>query len=143
MVGMEVLDISGVTDSLDNDYATQASGALEALKGHDLIVIHIEAPDEAAHTGSIDDKIEAIQRVDNEVVSRLRSWQVDDLRMLILPDHPTPIKLQTHTADPVPFMLWGEGVTTNGAQRFTEAEAKSTGLFIDEGYKIIGRLRGQ
>jgi 2,3-bisphosphoglycerate-independent phosphoglycerate mutase len=143
MVGMEVLDIAGVTDSLDNDYAAQASGALEALKGHDLIVIHIEAPDEAAHTGSIDDKIEAIQRVDNEVVSRLRSWQADDLRMLILPDHPTPIKLQTHTADPVPFMLWGEGVTTNGAQRFTEAETKSTGLFIDEGYKIIGRLRGQ
>jgi len=143
MVGMEVLDIAGVTDGLDNDYAAQATGALEVLKGHDLVVIHIEAPDEAAHAGSIDDKIEAIQRVDNEVVSRLRSWQVDGLRVLIMPDHPTPIKTRTHSPDPVPFMLWGAGFTTNGARRFTEAEAKGTGLFIDEGYNIMGRLIGR
>ncbi len=142
MVGMEVLGIAGVTDSLDNDYAAQATGALEALKGHDLVIIHIEAPDEAAHTGAIDDKVEAIQMVDSEVVSRLRSWRADGLRVLIMPDHPTPIKTQTHSDDPVPFMLWGAGFTANGAQRFTEAEAKSTGLFIDEGYKIMGRLRG-
>ena len=140
MAGMEILDIKGVTDGLDNDYAAQAAGALEALGRHDLVVIHIEAPDEAAHAGSIDDKIEAIQRVDSEVVSRLRSWQGDDLRVLVMPDHPTPIKVQTHTADPVPFLLWGEGIKANGARRFTEAEAKSTGVFIEEGYKIMGRL---
>ena len=140
LVGMEVLDTAGVTDGLDNDYAAQANGALAALREHDLVVVHIEAPDEAAHTGAVDDKIEAIQRVDNEVVGRLRSWQADSLRVLILPDHPTPIKLQTHTADPVPFMLWGAGFTANGARRFTEAEAESTGLFIDEGYNIMGRL---
>ena len=140
MVGMEVLDIAGVTDGLDNDYTAQATGALEALKEHDLVVIHIEAPDEAAHAGAIDDKVEAIQRVDREVVSRLRSWQGDAFRVLIMPDHPTPIKVQTHTADPVPFMLWGAGFAANGAKRFTEAEAKSTGLFIEEGYNIMGRL---
>jgi len=142
MMGVEVLDIAGVTDGLDNDYAAQATGALEALSEHDLVVVHIEATDEAAHAGAIDDKIEAIQRVDNEVVGRLRSWQADGLRVLIMPDHPTPIKVQTHTADPVPFMLWGAGFTANGAQRFTEAEAKSTGLFIDEGYNIMRRLIG-
>jgi 2,3-bisphosphoglycerate-independent phosphoglycerate mutase len=142
MVGMEVLDIVGVTDGLDNDYAAQATGALEALREHDMVVIHVEAPDEAAHTGAVDDKIEAVQRVDNEVVARLRSWRADGLRVLIMPDHPTPIKFQTHTADPVPFMLWGAGFTANGAQRFTEAGAKGTGLFIDEGYKIMGRLVG-
>jgi len=140
MMGMEVLDIAGVTDGLDNDYAAQATGALEALSEHNLVVVHIEATDEAGHAGAIDDKIEAIQRVDNEVIARLRSWQADGLRVLIMPDHPTPIKLQTHTADPVPFMLWGADFTANGAQRFTEAEAKSTGLFIDEGYNIMGRL---
>ena len=142
MVGMEVLYITGVTDGLDNDYSAQANGALEALKEHDLVVIHIEAPDEAAHAGSIDDKIEAIQRVDNEVVSQLRSWQGDALRVLIMPDHSTPIQVRTHTADPVPFMLWGAGFTAIGAKRFTEAEAKKTGLFIDPGYNIMGRLRG-
>jgi 2,3-bisphosphoglycerate-independent phosphoglycerate mutase len=139
---MDILDIAGVTDGLDNDYVAQAGGALEALKERDLVVVHIEATDEAGHAGSIDGKIEAIQRVDNEVVSRLRSWPVDGIRGLIMPDHPTPIEVRTHTADPVPFMLWGAGFTANGAQRFTEAEAKSTGLFIDEGYKIMGRLVG-
>jgi 2,3-bisphosphoglycerate-independent phosphoglycerate mutase len=139
MLGMEVLEIPGVTDGLDNDYAAQTIGALEALKKHDLVVIHIEAPDEAAHGGSIDDKIAAIQRVDSEVISRLRGG----LRVLILPDHPTPIKTRTHSPEPVPFLLWGEGFSTNGGKRFTEAEAKRTGLFMEEGYKIMGRLIGR
>jgi 2,3-bisphosphoglycerate-independent phosphoglycerate mutase len=142
MVGIKVLDIAGVTDGLDNDCAAQTRGALEALKQHDLVVIHIEAPDEAAHAGSIDDKIEAIERVDREVISWLRGWQ-GGLRVLILPDHPTPIKTQTHSPEPVPFLLWGVGFTSNGAKRFTEAEAKSTGLFIEEGYNIMGRLVGR
>ncbi len=142
MMGMGVLDIAGVKDGLDNDYAAQAVGALQALEEYDLVVIHIEAPDEAAHAGSIDDKIEAIERVDSEVVSRIRSWRRDNLRTLIMPDHPTPIKTRTHSGEPVPFMLWGPGVTANGAKRFTEAAAKSTGLFIEEGYNIMGRLLG-
>jgi len=143
MMGMGVLDIPGVKDGLDNDFTAQAVGALQALKEYDLVVIHIEATDEAAHAGSIDDKIEAIQRVDREVLSRIRSWQPDSLRTLIMPDHPTPIKTQTHSDEPVPFMLWGAGFTANGAKRFTEAEAKSTGLFIDEGYNIMSRLIGK
>jgi 2,3-bisphosphoglycerate-independent phosphoglycerate mutase len=141
MAGMAVLDIPGVTDGLDNDYAAQASGALQALGKHDMVVIHVEAPDEAAHAGSIDDKVAAIERVDKEVISRLRSR--GDLRLVVLPDHPTPIKVQTHTPDPVPFLLWGEGFKSNGTQRFTEAEAKSTGLFVDNGYKMMNRLIGE
>ncbi len=142
MMGMEVLDIPGVKDGLDNDFTAQAVGALTALKEYDLVVIHIEATDEAAHAGSIDDKIEAIQRVDSEVLSQIRNWRPDNLRMLIMPDHPTPIKTQTHSGEPVPFMLWGPGFTTNGAKRFTEAEAKSTGLCVDPGYNIMSRLIG-
>jgi len=143
MMGMGVLDIPGVKDGLDNNFTAQAVGTLTALKEYDLVVIHIEATDEAAHAGSIDDKVEAIQRVDREVVSQLCSWQPDNLRMLIMPDHPTPIKTQTHSGEPVPFMLWGPGFATNGAKRFTEAEAKSTGVFIDEGYNIMSRLIGK
>ncbi len=143
MMGMDVLDISGVTDGLDNDFPAQAVGALRALAEHDLVVIHIEAPDEAAHAGSIDDKVEAIRKVDREVVSRLISFQPGELRLLVMPDHPTPIKARTHVAEPVPFMLWGPGFAGNGAQRFTEAEAKRTGFFIEEGYNIMGRLIGR
>ena len=140
MADMAVLDIPGVTDGLDNDYAAQAVGALKALEKHDLVAIHIEAPDEAAHAGSVDDKIEAIQMVDKEVVSHIRSWNPDAIRVLVLPDHPTPIKIQTHTDEPVPFMLWGSGFASNGAKGFTETEAKSTGIFIEDGYNIMTQL---
>ena len=140
MTGMEILNIPGVTDGLDNNYTAQATGALEAFKKHNLVVIHVEAPDEAAHAGSVEGKIEAIEKVDKEIVSQVRSWNKDTLRVLLLPDHSTPISVQTHVGEPVPFMLWGQGFKANGAHRFTEAEAKSTGILIEEGYKIMGRL---
>jgi len=140
MAGIEVLDISGVTDGLDNDYGTQAAGALEAFKERHLVVIHVEAPDEAAHAGSTDDKVEALERIDREVVGRLLSWEKHALRLLVMPDHATPIEIQTHAPEPVPFVLWGQGFAANGARAFTEAEAIGTGLFIEEGHTIMGRL---
>jgi 2,3-bisphosphoglycerate-independent phosphoglycerate mutase len=140
MVGMEVLDIPGVTDGMDNDYAAQATGATEALDDHDMVVIHIEAPDEVAHAGLIDEKVDAIQRVDKEVISRLRFWRPGELRLLVMPDHPTPIKVRTHTGEPVPFLVWGEGFVANGAKRFTESEAVKTDLFLDAGYTIMSQL---
>jgi len=140
MAEIEILDIAGVTDGPDNDYPGQANGALEALKEHDLCVIHVEAPDEAAHAGSTHEKIEAIQKVDREVLGRLRSYAAQPLRILVMPDHPTPIQFKTHTAEPVPFLLWGAGFNANGAGRFTEAEAIKTGVFVDPGYNIIRKL---
>ncbi len=143
MMGMGVLEIAGVRDGLDNDFAGQAAGALVALNEYDLVVIHIEAPDEAAHAGSIDDKVEAIERIDGEVLSRVRAYKGDNLSVLVMPDHSTPIRSQTHTDDPVAFLLWGLGFTSNGANRFTEAEAKNTGLFIEDGHNIMGWLVGR
>jgi 2,3-bisphosphoglycerate-independent phosphoglycerate mutase len=140
MAGMKVLDIPGVTDGLDNDYAAQAAGALKALEDNDLLVVHIEAPDEAAHAGSIDDKVEAIERIDKEVIGRLRSYQKGGLRVLAMPDHPTPIEIRTHSPEPVPFLLWGKGFSSNGAKEYSEAAAKGTGLLIADGYKIMGKL---
>jgi 2,3-bisphosphoglycerate-independent phosphoglycerate mutase len=142
MAGMEILNIKGVTDGPDNDNAAQINGALKALEKKDLVVVHIEAPDEAGHGGLIDEKIKAIEKIDEEVVGRLKDYR-GDLRVLIMPDHPTPITVRTHTPDPVPFLLWGKGITSNGASRFTEAEAKRTGVFIEEGYKIMGQLVGK
>jgi 2,3-bisphosphoglycerate-independent phosphoglycerate mutase len=138
MSDMEVLDIPGVTDGPDNDHEAQINGALEALNEKDMVMVHIEAPDEAAHSGSVDDKVKAIQDIDKQVVSRLREWRVDELRVLAMPDHPTPVSLRTHTAEPVPCLFWGTGIESNGAARFTEAEAAKTGLFIEPGYKIMG-----
>ncbi|MDD5127613.1 MAG: cofactor-independent phosphoglycerate mutase [Dehalococcoidales bacterium] len=140
MAGMDVLEIKGVTDGPDNNYAGQAAAALEALQKHDLVVIHVEAPDEAGHGGHIDEKIKAIENIDKEVVSRLRSYKDNNLRLLVMPDHPTPIKVRTHTAAPVPFLLWSAGFVSNGARRFTETEANNHGSNIEDGYKIMGKL---
>jgi 2,3-bisphosphoglycerate-independent phosphoglycerate mutase len=140
MAEMRVLDIPGITDGPDNDYVAQANGALKALEEYDLVVIHVEATDEAAHAGLIDDKVDALQIIDKEVIGRIRSLKPDKLRVLVLPDHPTPIKIQTHSAEPVPFVFWGSGFTSNGAKRFTESEAKNTGILIEEGYKIMNKL---
>jgi len=142
LMGMGILDIVGVTDGMDTDFAAQGAGALAALDRYDLVVVHIEAPDEAGHTGSVDDKVTAIQRVDAEVAAQLRSWRGEPLRVLVTPDHPTPVELRTHTPEPVPFILWGMGLSANGAGRLTEVEAAKTGLFLDPGYNIMGRLIG-
>jgi 2,3-bisphosphoglycerate-independent phosphoglycerate mutase len=141
MMGMKILDIDGVTDGPDNDYAAQAEGAIKALGDNDLVVVHIEAPDEAAHAGAINDKVKAIEMIDKEVVGRLRSYR-GDLRILAMPDHPTPIAIRTHSPEPVPFLLWGKGFEPNGARVFSEAAAKETGLFMPDGYKIMGKFVG-
>jgi 2,3-bisphosphoglycerate-independent phosphoglycerate mutase len=141
IMSMEILEIRGVTDGADSDNVAQVNGALEALKNHDLVVIHIEATDEAGHSGSVEEKVKAIEKIDKEVVGGLCQYN-GDLRVLVMPDHPTPITVRTHTADPVPFLIWGKNIKANSMKRFTEDEAAKTGVFIEEGYKIMGKLIG-
>jgi 2,3-bisphosphoglycerate-independent phosphoglycerate mutase len=143
MAKMEVIVIPGVTDGPDNDYQAQALGALKILEKQDLVVVHVEAPDEAGHGGSIEKKVESIEKTDREIVNRLRTYQTGQLRVLIMPDHPTPIEIKTHTAEPVPFLIWGPGIRSNGAQRLTEAEARRSGFFVPNGYGIINKLIGE
>jgi 2,3-bisphosphoglycerate-independent phosphoglycerate mutase len=137
MAAMDNLKIKGVTDGLDNDLAAQVDGALESLKEKDLVVIHVEAPDEMGHRGSSDDKITAIEQIDREAIRRLLNWKGGDLKVLVMPDHPTPIKLKTHCAEPVPFLIWGSGVKHRTGIRFTEAEASKTGMTVEPGYRIM------
>lgn len=137
MTGMTILDLPGITDNLQNDFAGQADGGLRALVDHDLVVIHVEAPDEAGHAGDVAEKVAAIEKIDQEVVSRLRNYPPNALRLLVMPDHPTPVSLRTHAAEQVPFLMRGPGFKPNGALRFTEAEAAGTGFGIAEGHDIM------
>ena len=140
MLDMRILSIPGVTGDVHNDYAAQMHGAMLALRDQDLVVAHVEAPDEAGHDGSVDDKVRAIECIDTEMVSTLRALGSRELRVLVAPDHPTPIKVRTHVPEPVPFLLWGSGVQPNGAARFTECEAARPGLFIDDGADLMARF---
>jgi 2,3-bisphosphoglycerate-independent phosphoglycerate mutase len=137
MTGMTILNLPGITDNLQNDFAGQAEGGLKALADHDLVVIHVEAPDEAGHAGNVAEKVAAIEKIDQEVVSRLRNYPPNALRLLVMPDHPTPVSLRTHAAEQVPFLMRGPGFKPNGALRFTEAEAARTDFGIAEGHDIM------
>ena len=141
LTGMDRLSIDGVTGDSDNDYAAQTEGALAALDDHDLVVIHVESPDEEGHAGDVAGKIAAIEAIDREVVSRVVSYSAHtELRILAMPDHPTPIEIKTHVGEPVPFVLAGPGISHNQGSRFDEASAGATGLQLDPGRLVMDGL---
>lgn len=139
LTGLARLDIPGVTDGPDNDYAMQAEGALKALRDLDLVVIHVETPDEEGHAGNVAGKIAGIEAIDREVVGRAIHFD-GDVRLLCMPDHPTPIALKTHVGEAVPFVLAGPGVPHNGASSYGEAAAAATGFVLDPGRLVMDEL---
>ena len=134
--GIDILEIPGVTDGGDNDYAGQMRAALAALADYEVVVVHVEAPDEAGHSGDARGKVEAIEQVDAQMVVQIVGLG-DEVRLMVLPDHPTPLAIQTHAAEPVPFALWGTGFSPNGATSFSEASAAGTGLVVSAGYELM------
>lgn len=120
LAGMEVITVPGATGYLDTDYEAKARYAVEALGRLDFVYMHVEAPDEAGHMGSVEEKVRAIERLD-EVIGLI--LDVPNLVVAVLPDHPTPIRTRTHSRDPVPFAVLGKG--TDGCRAFTEREAAS------------------
>ena len=139
LLGMERIVISGVTDGSDNDYRAQIEGALAALEHRDLVIVHVESPDEEGHAGNVEGKVAAIEAIDREMANVLRE-RIGELRVLAMPDHPTPIALKTHVGEPVPFLLAGPGVTPDGGRAFNECEANRTGLLVDPGRGVMGLL---
>jgi len=143
--GMEVIHVPGATGSLDTDYSGKAMAGVKALleDGLDFVYIHIEAPDEMGHQGSIPKKIRAIEKIDSDVVGVIKTvldQRGVDYRMLITPDHPTPIRCRTHTSDPVPFVLYDSRVSRKKLTRYSEQEASASGLYEPNGYNLLNRL---
>lgn len=141
LAGVDFLEIDGVTDGYDNDYAAQAEGGIAAFADYDVVILHVESPDSAGHDGLAEVKVESIEAIDREMISRLREWGRDnDLRILALPDHPTPLEIMTHCEDPVPFVMAGPGIAHNGQSTFDEMAAPASGLLIPHGHTMMGRL---
>jgi 2,3-bisphosphoglycerate-independent phosphoglycerate mutase len=139
LVGFDLIDVPGATGFLDTNYQGKAQAAIEALEKYDLVFVHIEAPDEAGHEGNADAKKLAIERVDQHIVGpvldalrRYENW-----RILLLPDHPTPVKTGAHSAAAVPFAMAGTGVTGILHAGFGETNATQAGLRIEKGWELM------
>ncbi len=135
LAGMEVVTVPGATGFLDTDYDAKARYALEALDRSDFLYLHVEAPDEAGHMGSIPEKVKAIERIDGMVGTIMEAF---DGMIAVLPDHPTPIRVKTHTADPVPFVV--RGIGRDGCNRLTEGEAAKGSLGTIRGVDLLPML---
>jgi 2,3-bisphosphoglycerate-independent phosphoglycerate mutase len=141
--GIEYLPIPGVTDGADNDYEGQMRAALAALAGHDLVFVHVESADEAGHAGDATAKVKAIEQVDALMVPQItQAASREALKVLVLPDHPTPLRIRTHVAEPVPFILWGPGFRPNGANAYTEEAARATGFAVAPGHRLMSIFLG-
>jgi 2,3-bisphosphoglycerate-independent phosphoglycerate mutase len=123
LAGMEVIQVPGATGYLDTDYQAKAAYALDAVNHLDFVYVHIEAPDEAGHLGSAPEKVRAIERVDELVGTVMNEFSGI---ISVLPDHPTPVQIKTHTGEPVPFAIWGKG--SDGTRAFSEKEG-SRGVY--------------
>ena len=143
--GMQVLHVEGATGGLTTNYEGKAAAAVKALleDGNDFAYIHVEAPDEMGHQGSVENKVKAIEYLDGRVIRPLHealSASGEDFRILIMPDHPTPIRLRTHTSDPVPYLLYDSTKSTGTGVLYNEAAAKTTGVYVERGYTLIDKL---
>lgn len=143
--GMEVCQVPGATGSIDTNYEGKAQAAIDALlrDGCDYVYIHVEAPDEMGHQGRTQDKVKSIEYLDSRLIARVKQAMEEaneDFRILVLPDYPTPIRIRTHTADPVPYLLYDSTRQLKKRERFTEEAARNANNFEPNGYRLLEKL---
>ncbi|MBL7140178.1 MAG: cofactor-independent phosphoglycerate mutase [Planctomycetes bacterium] len=141
LIGWDVIDVPGATGYYDTDYKGKAAAAVAALGDHDLVVVHVEATDEAGHNGDAREKVRALENVDRLIVGPLlQALEAtgEPWRILVAPDHETPLDLRTHQSKPVPFAMMGAGLEpSRGEPAMTEAHARRTGMHVAVGHELI------
>jgi 2,3-bisphosphoglycerate-independent phosphoglycerate mutase len=144
LAGLEVLEVPGITGYFDTNYDGKAQYAMRGLREKDFVYVHVEAPDEAGHMGNPQLKIEAIEAFDEKIVGPILEGMKDFRRykVLVLPDHPTPLSLRTHTADPVPYVIYSneDGATSFHGETFDEVSAGRSGILIEKGFELVERF---
>lgn len=143
--GMKVIEVEGATGNIDTNFKGKGEAALKTLlDGQDLVYIHVEAPDECGHHGDLEGKIQAIERIDQDIVGPLLNGLEaagEDYSILVMPDHPTPISIKTHISDPIPYLLYcSTDVIDSGIDTYTEKTGKSTGVYVEPGYLLMQQL---
>lgn len=140
-VKLKIVEVPGATGFIDTNYLGKAEYALRELEESDFIYLHLEAPDEASHNGDLFAKIEAIEAFDGKILGSILKNLSGDFRIMVLPDHSTPLSLKTHTSDPVPFLICSsEDLKNRGIRKrnFDEKNARQTSFFLEEGHKLMG-----
>lgn len=137
--GLEIINVPGATGYFDTDYEGKASSALKSLEKKDFVFVHVESPDEAGHMGDVRAKLKSIQDFDHKVVGTILEGlkNFPEYRVLVLPDHPTPLRLRTHSLDPVPFAFWGTDVESDEMPSFSESSARKGSLHLKEGWRLM------
>ncbi len=139
--GMNVVDVDGATGYIDTNFEGKAAAAISEFEnGQDFVYIHVEAPDECGHRHEIENKVKSIELIDKYVLEPVAEYLKrtgEAFRVLITPDHATPLSLKTHTNDPVPFMIYDSSKDNNGVKSFNEKTASETGLFVEKGHTIM------
>ena len=142
--GMDTPFVEGATGYIDTNFEGKTKAGIEAFKnGTDLVYLHFEAPDECGHRGEAENKVKAIELIDSRSLKLMLEYLEncgDDFRILIMPDHPTPLDIKTHSAEPVPFMIYDSRKTEKGAAKFCEKTAEATGNFVEFGPDMMGKL---
>ncbi len=140
--GMDKIDVPGATGYYDTDYENKAEYGLEALEDHDLVLIHVEAPDEAGHSGDLDNKIRAIENLDSRILKRVREELENDsdFSISIMADHPTPIKVKNHVSDPVPLAIYSTKNDKDKVDSFDEESVKRGSLGTFDGFRFMDEL---
>jgi 2,3-bisphosphoglycerate-independent phosphoglycerate mutase len=143
--GLDIIEVPGATGYLDTNFSGKAAYALDSLKERDFVFVHVEAPDEAGHMGNIEAKVKAIEDFDEKVVGGMLNdvGGYGEYKILVLPDHPTPIPLKTHTRDPIPFALYSSTEKADIVERFDEFSAKEGVFGLVEGHRLMGMLMKQ
>ena len=138
-LGLTNVRVPGATGYYDTDYCGKVNFALEALENHDLVFIHVEAPDEAGHAGDIQEKIMAIERIDRRILGKLLEElpSLGDYAIAILPDHPTPIDIRTHTSDPIPYAVYSPGCESDETESYNEKAVENSSKKLMEGYQFL------
>ena len=144
--GLRVLHVPGATGNYHTDFAAKGAAAIEALRGgDDFVYLHVEAPDECGHRREVREKVWSIEQIDRHIIAPVMRWLEacgEDYAVLLLPDHPTPLALMTHTAQPVPFVLYRKAGCGNGGSAFTEVCAAQTGLYVEHAHELMRLLCG-
>ena len=143
--GLNSIDVEGATGTVHTNFEGKAQAAIDALKnGSDFVYVHLEAPDECGHQHDIDNKVRSIELIDEKIIAPIMNAMKEageDFSIMVLPDHPTPLNLRTHTSDPVPFALYRSNAPQqNGVTAYNERTAESTGVYVEQGYQLMGML---